>query len=112
MDIQGIGNGLPAGSLIQGGIPGNLTAAAQDPDSAAAVSTEFESVFLAMLLKTMRTTVSEDGMFAGDRSDTFGSMFDLFMSQHLAGSDSLGIGQLLEQSLTNSPRAESPAEMP
>ena len=109
MDMQGLGVRLPDSSVIQTGNADNLIAAAANSDAATA-SAEFESLFLSMLLKTMRSTVSEDGMFAGDRSDTFGSMFDLFMSQHLAGSDALGISQLLEQSITNSPREETPAQ--
>jgi Rod binding domain-containing protein len=66
--------------------------AGQTPES---VSREFESLFWSILLKTMRTTVSEEGLFAGDQSDTYGGMFDLFMSQHLASTSSLGVGNLL-----------------
>ena len=91
--MQGIDPILPTGNLVQSAYSTNsLREAASSPDaeSLATVSEEFEGVFLAMLLKTMRSTVSSDGMFAGDKSDTFGGMFDLFMSQHLASSDALG----------------------
>ena len=73
------------------------------PEEIRTAGKEFESVFMSMLLKNMRSTVSEDGMFAGDSSDTFGGMFDLFMSQHLAQTDSLGIGKMIEGFLNNSP---------
>ncbi|MGI9515712.1 MAG: rod-binding protein [Pirellulaceae bacterium] len=111
--MQGIDPLLPTGSLVQSAYsPNSLSEVASSPDSesVASVSSEFESVFLAMLLKTMRSTVSGDGMFAGDKSDTFGGMFDLFMSQHLADSDALGIGQLLKQSLTTNNQADHPAQ--
>ena len=81
--------------------------ARDNPQAIAAVAEEFESVFLAMLLKNMRSTVSEGGMFAGDESDTFGSMFDLFMSQHLASSESLGISKLVQQTLAQNYQSES-----
>ena len=68
----------------------------------AAAGEEFESVFLSMLLKNMRSTVSGEGMFAGDNSDTFGGMFDMFMSQHLAASNALGMGTMIEGFLGNS----------
>lgn len=82
-------------------------AAKDDPQAVASVAQEFESVFLAMLLKNMRSTVSEGGMFAGDESDTFGSMFDLFMSQHLASSESLGIAKLVQNNLAQNHQSES-----
>ena len=73
----------------------------KDPASISKVAEEFESVFLSMLLKNMRATVSEGGLFAGDKSDTLGSMFDLFMSQHLASSESLGVANLLKQTFVD-----------
>jgi len=73
-----------------------------DPASINKVAEEFESVFLSMLLKNMRATVSEGGLFAGDKSDTLGSMFDLFMSQHLASSESLGVANMLKQTFAES----------
>lgn len=102
--MDGIGSLLPISDSLVSRQPGaqispdNRTL---DSMSAAGVGQEFESVFLSMLLKNMRSTVSEGGMFAGDESDTYGSMFDLFMSQHLAGTESLGIGQMIEELLTD-----------
>ncbi|MCP4083301.1 MAG: hypothetical protein GY819_05745 [Planctomycetaceae bacterium] len=72
----------------------------KDPESIANAAKEFESVFLSMLLKNMRATVSEEGLFAGDKSDTLGGMFDLFMSQHLSNSDALGVSKMLKQTLS------------
>lgn len=68
-----------------------------NPELKEAVS-EFETVFLSLLLKEMRNTLdqSEGGLFAGESSDTYGGMFDMFMSQHLSESQPLGIAKALE----------------
>ncbi len=60
------------------------------------MGTEFESVFLSMMLKEMRKSLDE-GFFGGDSSDSFGGMFDLFIGQHLAQSNPTGIGDLVLQ---------------
>ena len=95
-NVLGFGGALPDGltSSKSVGAPNNAS-------EIAVAGKEFESVFMSMLLKNMRSTISEEGMFAGDDSDTFGSMFDLFMSQHLAENNSLGIGTMIERFLDN-----------
>jgi peptidoglycan hydrolase FlgJ len=91
-----IGSSLP----LHGSFPPSLDVSGHllsaDPESAKHLAGEFESVFMSLLLKTMRETASEEGLFAGDSSDTFGGMFDLFMSRHLSASNPLGIGNLVQ----------------
>ena len=100
--MHGLGSLLPGTDPIQLGQWTSSQAADQpDRESLSAVGKEFESVLLSTLLKNMRSTVSENGLFAGDDSDTFGSMFDLFMSQHMASTNPLGIGQMIESFLAN-----------
>ena len=68
------------------------------------VGEDFESIFLSLMLKEMRNTISNEeggGMFAGEGSDTYGGLFDMFMSQHLASSSQLGIGKAIESYLGN-----------
>lgn len=60
---------------------------------------QFESLFVSMMLKEMRQTVSEDGLFAGDSSDTYGGLFDMFLGQHIAQGSPLGVGRLIESQL-------------
>ena len=61
------------------------------------VGTEFEGVFLSMMLKEMRNSLDEGGFFGGEGSDTYGGMFDMFIGQHLAQATPLGIGEMLIQ---------------
>ena len=64
-------------------------------------ASEFESVFLSLMLKEMRNTLDseEGGLFGGDGSDTYGGMFDMFMGQHLSGSGPLGVGDAIKTHL-------------
>ena len=51
----------------------------------------------------MRNTLdqSEGGLFGSESSDTYGGMFDMFMSQAMAEGGQLGIGKAVEQYLNN-----------
>ena len=80
---------------------------ADQATNAEGIGEQFESVFWSLLIKTMRSTVSEDGLFAGDKSDTWGGMFDLFMSQHLAAGGALGISEIVDNWQTSSKSPES-----
>ena len=69
------------------------------------VASEFESVFLSLLLKEMRNTLDQEngGLFGGEGSDTLGGMFDMFMGKHLADSSPLGISGAVKSYLGNVP---------
>ncbi len=71
------------------------------------VASEFESVFLSLLLKEMRNTLDQEngGLFGGEGSDTFGGMFDMFMGQHLADASPLGISAAVKSYLSNVPQS-------
>ena len=93
----------PIGNSISMMLPGQIAAASngESPslEQMKELGTEFESVFLSMLLKEMRNSL-EDGFFGSEGSDSFGGMFDMFIGQHLAKSNALGVGDLLVQQYT------------
>lgn len=60
------------------------------------LSSEFESVFMSLLIKTMRSSLTEEGLFGSESSDTYGGLFDLYMGKHLAASKGLGIAQMMQ----------------
>lgn len=64
------------------------------------VAHQFESMFVSLLLKEMRQTLSE-GLFGGDNSDSYGALFDMYMGQHLAEGGALGIGQMVASEYLN-----------
>ena len=69
------------------------------------VAEQFETVFMSMILKQMRSSLSE-GLFSGDESDVYGGMFDMYMGQSLAGSRQLGIATAIERYFQNQQASE------
>ena len=55
----------------------------------------FEEMFVSLMLKEMRATLSEeDGFFGGGPAgDTYGGMFDQYLGAHIAQQGGIGIGQ-------------------
>lgn len=76
----------------------------------AKVLKQFESVMLSMMLKQLRQTGSEEGMFPGDKSDTLGGMFDTYLGEYLAESGGLGLTSSLEGQLNSGNSGKSPTE--
>lgn len=68
---------------------------------------QLEAVFMSMLIKEMRKSGMEEGLFAGDAADTFGGMFDSFMGDKLAESGGIGIQRMIKDPVT--PIIEDPA---
>lgn len=65
-----------------------------------AVCAEFEAIFLSHLLKTMRSTVSEGGLFGkSHQAEVMGSVVDEKVALDLAGKRGIGIGDLLLKQL-------------
>jgi Rod binding domain-containing protein len=77
---------------------------------AAEVGKEFESLFLSLMLKELRSSL-QDGMFQGDGGDVYGGLFDLMMGQSLATSNPLGIGQMIQNYLPAESTAESGSKL-
>lgn len=80
---------LPSDPTSGQGLSDSMTTSELD-----AVSTQFESVFMSMLVKEMRES-TEDGLFPGENSDTYGALFDMYLGQHMAESGGVGIKQML-----------------
>ncbi len=89
---------LSAGALQRLPLPSNTTSPVppDNPNNSSDVAVDFESVFMSLMLKSMRETSGQDGLFPGDSSDTFGGLFDLYMGRHLSQAQPLGIGDLIQ----------------
>ena len=62
--------------------------------------TEFESIFITYMLKSMRKTVKESGILGkSSESEIFYSMFDEKLAQGIATSGGIGLGEMLYQDL-------------
>jgi len=77
--------------MQQGGFDSRNLESARERDDLAG---QFEGVFVSLLLKEMRSTL-DGGLFGEENSDTYGALFDMYLGQHLADSNALGIRRLL-----------------
>lgn len=97
-------NFAPLGSPFPGSVS-DLVAQSNQPDASVPeqVASQFEGLFVSMLLKELRQTLQE-GLFQGEQSDSYGALFDQYLGEHLADRESLGIRQLiLSQYRANQP---------
>lgn len=90
----------------------SLKGARQDGDPAAAkkVAREFEAMFVAQMLKSMRETVGKDTLTGGGRAEeTFRSLLDQEYAAEAARTGSIGLAQSIERQLLGSNPAAAPA---
>ncbi len=61
---------------------------------------EFESIFITYMLKSMRTTIDEDGLFGNNNeSKIIKAMFDENLANEIARDGGMGLGKMLFKSL-------------
>ena len=103
--MNAISSGLSP-SLLS--VPSGAGDGAKSAEQMKELGTQFESVFVSMLLKEMRQSLDE-GFFGGEASDSFGGMFDMFIGQHLAKSSPIGIGDMMVQQYSKHQAANAQA---
>lgn len=64
------------------------------------VARQFESVFVTMMMKSMRDTLPKDGMFGSSQMETYQEMFDQQLSLDLAGKGGLGLASLIQRQMS------------
>ena len=94
--------------------------AKQSPDKALkAVAQQFESVFMNMMLKSMREATPQDGMFDNEQTKLFTGMLDQQLAQNIS-SKGIGLADILVKQLSknsgntisNGTTKSAPASMP
>ncbi|TXI88741.1 MAG: flagellar assembly peptidoglycan hydrolase FlgJ, partial [Burkholderiaceae bacterium] len=85
-----------------------LRHAARDnsPESIKAAATQFEALFVNMMLKSMRQAGGQDGMFDSEQSKTYTAMLDQQLSQKIA-SRGLGLADALVRQMSNNAVSEA-----
>ncbi len=80
---------------------GALRAQAKSAPDAALdkAATQFEALFMQMMLKSMRDTVSEDGLFDSEATRTYMGMLDQQLASRLSGSSGLGLAGMIVKQL-------------
>lgn len=72
----------------------------QSPEAIKEVAKQFESVFLTMVLKSMRQAKLADGVMDSKQSEFYQDMYDQQMAIHLAGKPGIGLADLIAQQLS------------
>ena len=98
--MDGIGlNVVPVSS--PGAAPESLAAQlrSDDPRSVERAATDFEAMFVSLVLKEMRQTLRPGSLFGGDIGEAYGSLFDLYLGKHLAQAGGLGVAEMVRHYL-------------
>ncbi len=74
-------------------------ASQDEADAIAPVAKQFESLFLQMMLKSMRDTVPEGGMFSGGDVGFYQDMMDSQLSVTLSEGGGVGLAKIIERQL-------------
>lgn len=77
--------------------------AKKDPRAALkGAAQQFEAFFMQMMLKSMRSTLSQDGLFDNDQTRFYSSMLDQQMAQSFGTEGATGLAKILEEQLARS----------
>lgn len=71
---------------------------------------KFESVFITMMLKSMRQAKLGDGLFDSKNSDTFRDMQDQRVAESMAAHQPIGIGKAMVDFLSRQQKAAQAAD--
>ena len=74
------------------------------------VAQQFESIFINMMLKSMRDATERSGLLDSEATKTYESMFDQQLSAELAGQGTFGIAQALQNQLNLNPNERTRGE--
>lgn len=76
------------------------------PESLKAAATQFEALFVNMMMKSMRQAGSQDGMFDNEQSRMYTSMLDQQLSQKMA-SRGLGLADAMVRQMSNNAMSQA-----
>ena len=72
----------------------------QSPETIKQVAQQFESLFVQMMLKSMRDAMPEDGLFSSNQQRMFQDMYDKQISMNIANSKGIGLAAVIERQLS------------
>ena len=108
MDVKATSNWYDFGSLA-----GLRAQAGQRPSEAqSSVAEQFESLFINMMLKEMRKTVSRSDLLGSEAMETYEQMFDQQIALGMSKAGGIGLAPFIEEQLArqSGQRAEAAAE--
>jgi len=73
----------------------------ETPESVKMVAKQFESLFVQMMLKSMRDSLPEDGLFSSKDQRMYQDMMDKQMSLNISNGKGIGLSEVIERQLTH-----------
>jgi peptidoglycan hydrolase FlgJ len=105
------GNIAKSLALDSQGLDGLRLQAKQEPDKALKLAAkQFETVFMNMMLKSMRDATPQDGMFDSEQTKMFTSMLDQQLAQSL-GNRGVGLADMMVKQLSRQMPAAAPSTL-
>ena len=83
----------------------------QTPEAIKEVSKQFESVFLSMVLKSMRQAKLAEGVLDSKQSEFYRDMFDQQMAIELSGKPGVGLADVIAKQLSPKQKVDDEEEM-
>lgn len=74
-----------------------------DPQALEAAAKQFESLFLAMVLKSMRATIPSGGLMENDQTKLYQSLLDQQLAANMAASGGTGLARALVRQMSGDP---------
>ena len=74
-------------------------AKADESGSVKEVAQQFESIFINMMLQSMRKATERSGLMDSDAAQTYESMFDQELALHLSEQGGFGVAEALERQI-------------
>lgn len=81
-------------------------------ESVTTVAKQFESLFIQMMLKTMRDSIPEGGLFGDDKTRMYQDMFDKQLSLNIASGKGIGLAAVIARQLGQQQDKDSPLQSP
>jgi flagellar protein FlgJ len=79
----------------------SLSAQAREKPSEAAreVAEQFESIFIELMMKSMRSATPKDSLFNSDQMEAYQDIFDKQLAIDMASSGGLGLAEIIQQQI-------------
>jgi flagellar protein FlgJ len=81
-----------------------------DPQALKAAARQFEAVFLQMMLKSMRATVPQDGMFESEQTRFYQELLDSQLAQVMSAKGGTGLAAMIERQMSRTGTEPASAE--
>jgi len=78
----------------------------KSPEAIKQVAKQFESLFVQMMLKSMRDTVPENQLFGSKAGKMYQDMYDKQLSMHISNGKGIGLAKTIERQLGGTPETE------